>query len=70
MFSDRSLEHLRHCEVHHLVDVYEDQELEVPPGSPGISARRVVEQVERVVSTGEEVGDGEEAQQHVGGDQV
>ena len=70
VFSDRSLEHLRHCEVHHLVDVYEDQELEVPPGSPRIPARRVVEQVERVVSTGEEVGEGEEAQQHVGGDQV
>ena len=70
MFPDSSLEDLGHRQVSLLIEIDQDQELEIPPGSPGIPPRGVVEQVERVVATGEEVGDEEEAQEHVGGDQV
>ena len=70
VFSDGSLEDLGDCEVLLLIEVDQHQELQVPPGPPGVPARGVVEQVERVVATGEEVGEDEEAEEHVVGEEV
>ena len=70
VFPDRPLEDLRHCEVPLLIDVDQYEKLEVAPGAPGIPASRVVEQVERVVPTGEEIGAQEQPQHHVAGQQL
>lgn len=55
MLFDSALEHLGDGEVPLLVDVDQDEELEIPPGAPGIPARGVIQEVESVVAPGDEI---------------
>ena len=50
-----SLKHLGDCQVPLLVDIDQHQELQIPPGPPGVPARGVIEKIESVVSPSDQI---------------
>ena len=50
-----ALEHLGDGQIPLLVDVDQHEELEIPPGPPGITTRGVIEKVESVVAPGYQI---------------